>query len=66
MTRNSNRRWCLVALSVVGAIEFVTVVVAQVQTEHFESNVDSTVKPWTNLDFYNDPKNFKFIAQQAI
>ncbi len=45
---------------VVGAIGFVPVVVAQVQTEHFESDVDSAVKPWTHLEFYNDPNNFKF------
>ena len=30
------------------------------QTEHFESNVDTALKPWTHLNFYNDPKNFKF------
>ncbi|MEX2309767.1 MAG: PA14 domain-containing protein [Pirellulales bacterium] len=57
---NTKQRRRLAAMSIVSAIGFVSAVVAQVQTEHFESNVDSTVKPWTNLDFYNDPKNFKF------
>jgi hypothetical protein len=33
---------------------------AQVQTEYFESDVASAVKPWTSVNFYNDPQNFKF------
>jgi hypothetical protein len=43
-----------------GAVSFVPAVVAQPQTEQFESDVDTKLKPWTNLNFYNDPKNFKF------
>lgn len=33
---------------------------AQVKTDVFESNVNTEKKPWTNLEFYNDPKNFQF------
>jgi hypothetical protein len=29
-------------------------------TEHFESDVATSIKPWTSLDFYNDPMNFQF------
>ncbi len=36
------------------------IAVAQVKTEHFQSDVSSEVKPWTHLDFYNDPENFQF------
>ena len=54
----------VVVLSVLSAVGLVPAAVAQEQapeqTEHFESNVDTTLKPWTHLDFYNDPKNFKF------
>lgn len=32
----------------------------QVETEHFQSDVETEIKPWTHLDFYNNPKNFKF------
>jgi hypothetical protein len=45
---------CLVALG------YVPSAVAQVATEHFESDVETPVKPWTHLNFYNDPQNFKF------
>jgi hypothetical protein len=31
-----------------------------VRTEHFESDVETEIKPWTHLNFFNDPKNFKF------
>jgi hypothetical protein len=41
-------------------VQFTTAVVAQESTEHFKSDVESAVKPWTNLNFYNDPQNFKF------
>jgi len=34
--------------------------VAQVKTEHFQSDVATEIKPWTHLNFYNDPKNFQF------
>jgi hypothetical protein len=30
------------------------------QIEHFESDVKTIKKPWTHLDFYNDPMNFQF------
>ncbi len=33
---------------------------AQVKTEHFESDVTTEIKPWTHLNFFNDPKNFQF------
>ncbi len=26
----------------------------------FKTDVDTSKKPWTNLDFYNDPSNFQF------
>ncbi len=26
----------------------------------FKTDVDTKLKPWTNLDFYNDPSNFQF------
>ena len=26
----------------------------------FKTDVDTGKKPWTNLDFYNDPSNFQF------
>lgn len=53
-------RWCVAALWLVGCTGFVPAVVAQPQAEQFESDVDTALKPWTNLNFYNDPKNFKF------
>ncbi len=28
--------------------------------EFFESDVETQLKPWTHLDFYNDPANFQF------
>ena len=27
---------------------------------YFKTDVDTKLKPWTNLDFYNDPNNFQF------
>lgn len=33
---------------------------AEENPPHFESNVTTKIKPWTNLNFYNDPMNFKF------
>ncbi len=30
------------------------------QKKDFKSDVDTRLKPWTNLDFYNDPSNFQF------
>ena len=57
---NNQQRWCRAAISVIVGLGFGSAAVAQVPTEHFESNVETTVKPWTHLNFYNDPKNFKF------
>lgn len=37
-----------------------TAAIAQVETEHFESDVSTDLKPWTHLEFYNDPTNFQF------
>ena len=28
--------------------------------QNFKTDVDTQLKPWTNLDFYNDPSNFQF------
>lgn len=36
-----------------------TLAVGQEQ-KYFESDVETMKKPWTNLDFYNDPDNFQF------
>jgi hypothetical protein len=30
------------------------------QVKDFKTDVDTNKKPWTNLDFYNDPANFQF------
>ena len=30
------------------------------QKKEFKTDVDTQKKPWTNLDFYNDPANFQF------
>lgn len=29
-------------------------------SDQFKSDVETKLKPWTNLDFYNDPSNFQF------
>ena len=52
---NNKQRWRIAATSLV-ILGFVSGVAAQV----FESDVESTAKPWTHLNFYNDPQNFKF------
>jgi PA14 domain/Chitobiase/beta-hexosaminidase C-terminal domain/Calcineurin-like phosphoesterase len=31
-----------------------------IKTKYFESDVTTELKPWTNLKFYNNPKNFQF------
>ncbi len=33
---------------------------AEEMANYFDSNVTTELKPWTNLNFYNDPMNFKF------
>ncbi len=57
---SSRKLGSLAAAVAVGFLGFASAGVAQVQTEHFQSDVDTVVKPWTNLEFYNDPLNFKF------
>jgi hypothetical protein len=57
---NSKRFWCRAVISAVAVIGILPTVVAQEPSEHFESDVDSTVKPWTHLNFFNDPQDFKF------
>jgi hypothetical protein len=52
--------WCLVAALVFHSFGVMNIAEAQVKTEHFESDVTTIIKPWTHLDFYNDPKNFQF------
>jgi len=34
--------------------------VSSVAQDVFKSAIDTKEKPWTNLDFYNDPDNFQF------
>jgi hypothetical protein len=60
VTSKRKCRWGVAMLCVAGAIGFIPPVIAQLQTEQFESDVETALKPWTNLNFYNDPKNFKF------
>jgi hypothetical protein len=59
MISNRQRSWFF-AMSVVILFSRPLGAIAQNQAEHFESNVDTEKKPWTHLNFYNDPKNFKF------
>lgn len=51
---------CLATISVVSVLGCVTCVAAQGKTKPFESNVATPVKPWTHLNFFNDPADFKF------
>lgn len=57
---NCKHRWFFAAMSIACTLHVVPAVLAQVQTEHFESDVETEIKPWTHLNFFNDPKNFKF------
>ena len=52
--------WFLVVALVFHSIGVMNTTRAQVKTEHFESDVTSAIKPWTHLNFNNDPKNFQF------
>jgi hypothetical protein len=52
--------WHLVAALAMPLFGFSSFVNAQSKTEYFESDVATEIKPWTHLDFYNDPKNFQF------
>jgi hypothetical protein len=60
LTAKLYHRICVPALFVLGVIGFLPAVVAQEEAGHFESDVETEIKPWTHLNFYNDPKNFKF------
>ena len=55
-----NRRLFRAALFSAGMCYLAAVASAQVETKHFKTDVSSAVKPWTHLDFYNDPRNFHF------
>lgn len=39
---------------------FITIPFASAQTDVFKTDVTTNKKPWTNLEFYNDPQNFQF------
>jgi hypothetical protein len=52
--------WLFTTILAVQTLWAPPVAVAQVTTEHFQSDVTTAIKPWTNLDFYNDPMNFQF------
>ena len=41
-------------------VVFLTFCVSCSQKKDFKTDVDTNKKPWTNLDFYNDPANFQF------
>ena len=45
---------------VLGFVGFATTSLAETGAESFESDVKTDVKPWTHLEFYDDPMNFKF------
>lgn len=49
-----NRQFIIIALMLASASLF-----AQ-NPEYFQSDVETQLKPWTHLDFYNDPENFQF------
>jgi hypothetical protein len=53
-------RWFIVSSLWWGLCGPLSSAVAQEQTDLFESSVATERKPWTHLNFYNDPKNFKF------
>ena len=52
--------FCCVGLALSGAFGVLPATLAQDQSGHFESDVQTAVKPWTHLNFYNNPQNFKF------
>ena len=39
---------------------FLSVFAGCTSKQSFKTDVDTKLKPWTNLDFYNDPSNFQF------
>lgn len=50
----------LVCFGLIAAASAQVAATAQVKVEHFESDVTTELKPWTHLNFYNDPNNFQF------
>ncbi len=40
---------------------FFPLLLAAQESKVFTSDVETTEKPWTNLNFYNDPDNFQFL-----
>ena len=60
MKPNHTQRRSLPAILLVVALGFASAAIAEEPVEHFESDVETTAKPWTHLDFDNDPQNFKF------
>ena len=60
MFANEMRCWLLAVIWALIILAPVPATFAQEQKEHFESDVETVVKPWTHLKFYNNPKNFKF------
>jgi hypothetical protein len=57
---NLKQQLRVATVSIVVTVGCASASFAQVATELFESDVDTKVKPWTHLNFYNDPQNFKF------
>ncbi len=45
---------------VILALVFLTLSAQSQDVEFFKSDVETTKKPWTDLNFYNDPANFQF------
>ncbi|HSO86575.1 MAG TPA: hypothetical protein VLQ91_08505, partial [Draconibacterium sp.] len=38
----------------------ILLITACTSKKDFKTDIDNSKKPWTNLDFYNDPSNFQF------
>jgi len=51
-------RWILI----VGLAGFVVIGGAGCARSHFQQHITSTAKPWTRLDFNNDPDRFQFVV----
>lgn len=60
MFANAMCRWLRAAIWSAIILAPAPAIIAQEPKEHFESDVETDVKPWTHLKFYNNPKNFKF------
>ncbi|WP_145433208.1 PA14 domain-containing protein [Lacipirellula limnantheis] len=50
----------MTAILLLISLGYCSSLVAEEPVEHFESDVQTTTKPWTHLNFDNDPQNFKF------